>query len=348
MTAAPPEVPGPTETVQTVLGPVPADRLGHVQTHEHLVCDLSRYLTDPDDAPLRLDNLYAARTDRRHSHDMLLDDADVAVAELLEFHEQGGGTIVEATSVGLGRDPERLRAIAARGATNVIMGCGYYVHAFHPPGLAARTRDDIAGEIVADLTTGVGETGIRAGVIGEIGMSWPVHEVENTVLAAAAQAQAETGVALLIHPGRHRDAPFEHLEVVVAAGGDPERTIMSHVDRTLLGHEDVLRLAATGCVLEFDLFGTESSYYPQDPTVDLPNDGGRVRAIRELVGAGYGEQIVISQDVCRKTQLLRYGGEGYGHILRRVLPLMGARGLSVDDIRQITHGTPRRLLTPGK
>jgi phosphotriesterase-related protein len=333
--------------VQTVLGPVPADRLGHVQTHEHLLCDLRRYVTEPDDTPLALGNLYAARVDREHSHDLLLDDVDDALAELREFVQEGGTTLVEATPVGLGRDPLRLRDIAARSGVNIVMGCGYYVHAFHPPGLADRSPQEIADEIVAELTTGVDGTGVRAGVIGEIGMSWPTQGAENAVLAAAAEAQAETGVALLIHPGRDREAPFDHVASAVAAGADPERIVMCHVDRTLFTHEDMLRLAASGCVLEFDLFGTESSYYPQDPGVDLPNDGARVQAIRNLIAAGHRDQIVIAQDICRKTQLLRYGGEGYGHILRRVLPLMAARGLSPDDILQITQHTPRRLLTPG-
>jgi phosphotriesterase-related protein len=333
-------------TVQTVLGPVEPDRLGHVQMHEHLICDLSRYVTDPDETPIALDNVFAARTDRRHAHDMRLDEPDVAAAELADYVALGGGTIVEATSLELGRDPEALRVIARRTGAHVVMGCGYYVAAFHPSGLADRDIDDITAELVRDLTHGVGDTGIRAGIIGEIGMSWPIHPVEERVLVAAARAQAETGAALLVHPGRHRDAPRRHLETVAAAGGDPTRTIMSHIDRTLFVVRDVLALADAGCVLEFDLFGTETSYYPQDPSIDLPNDGARVRMIRRLVEAGHGDRIVIAQDVCRKTQLTRYGGEGYGHILRRVLPLMTARGLTPDDVARMTRHTPRRLLTP--
>ena len=198
-------------TVQTVLGPVDPDRLGHVQMHEHLICDLSRYVTDPDETPIALDNVFAARTDRRHAHDMRLDERDVAAAELADYVALGGGTIVEATSLGLGRDPEALRVIARRTGAHVVMGCGYYVAAFHPSGLADRDIDDITAELVRDLTHGVGDTGIRAGIIGEIGMSWPIHPVEERVLVAAARAQAETGAALLVHPGRHRDAPRRHL-----------------------------------------------------------------------------------------------------------------------------------------
>jgi phosphotriesterase-related protein len=121
--------------------------------------------------------------------------------------------------------------------------------------------------------------------------------------------------------------------------------VMSHIDRTLFDRDSMLALADTGCVLEFDLFGTESSYYPQDPTVDLPNDGIRVGHIRALIAAGHVDRLLISEDVCRKTQLVRYGGEGYAHILRRVLPLMLARGIDGADIRRITRTNAARLLT---
>lgn len=338
---------GESGVVSTVLGPVPADRLGHVQTHEHLLCDLTRYLGEGEarDDEITLENLYETRVDRRNRLDMRLDDVATAAAELAEFRTAGGGTIVEATSRGLGRDPSGLREIAERTGVHIVMGSGYYTAAFHPPTVATMTEEDIAKEIVGDILDGVDGTGVRAGVIGEIGLSWPPHPDEVKVLKAAAVAQSETGAALLIHPGRHVDAPREHLNVVVGAGGDAARTVMSHIDRTLTEQDDMRELADTGCVLEFDLFGTESAYYPQDPGFDMPNDGTRVRHIRELIASGYGDRVVIAQDVCRRTQLRRHGGEGYTHILRRVLPLMLARGLDPDDIRRLTRTTPARLLS---
>lgn len=333
-------------TVNTVLGPVAADELGHVQPHEHLLADLRPYApVDARDEEITLQNCYRSRVDRDNRRDFVLDDADLAVTELAAFRAAGGGTVVDATSGGLGRNPLGLRKIAERSGTHVVMGSGYYVAAFHPPEVATLSRDEITERIVADVTVGV--DGVRAGIIGEIGLSWPPHPDELKVLDAAAAAQAHTGAALLIHPGRHVDAPIHHLERVIGAGGDPSRTIMAHVDRTLFAAESMVTLAATGCVLEFDLFGTESSYYPQDPSVDLPNDGMRVRWIAALIEAGFERQLLISSDICRRTQLTRYGGEGYGHILRRVLPLMRARGISPAEIDVITRRTPRRLLTLG-
>jgi phosphotriesterase-related protein len=333
-------------TVNTVLGPVAADELGHVQPHEHLLADLRRYApVDARDEEITLLNCYRSRVDRDNRRDFVLDDVDLAVTELAAFRAAGGGTVVDATPGGLGRNPLGLRKIAERSGTHIVMGSGYYVAAFHPPEVATLSREEITERIVADVTVGV--DGVRAGIIGEIGLSWPPHPDEVKVLDAAAAAQARSGAALLIHPGRHVDAPMHHLERVIAAGGDPARTIMSHVDRTLFTSESMVALAATGCVLEFDLFGTESSYYPQDPSVDLPNDGVRVRWIAALIEAGFERQLLISSDICRRTQLTRYGGEGYGHILRRVLPLMRARGISAAEIDVITRDTPRSLLTLG-
>jgi phosphotriesterase-related protein len=334
--------------IVTVLGIVHEDEVGHTQMHEHLICDLSGYISENDrqqSCAVDLGNYYATRVDRNNAHDMVLDSRTDAIEALRDYSIAGGSVLVDATPRGLGRDPEGLRKIALASGTHVVMGCGYYVGSFHPPTTALMSEDEVCEEIVGDLQVGVGPRRIRAGIIGEIGLSWPAQDDELKVLRAAARAQRLTGAALLIHPGRSAEAPAHHLSVVAAAGGDISRTIMCHVDRTLFSFEEMDSLAAAGCILEFDLFGTESSYYPPDPTVDLPNDGTRVNYIRRLIEAGYGHQILIAEDVCRKSQLKPYGGEGYDHILKRVVPLMRRRGITGEQIRQITQETPRKLLS---
>lgn len=333
--------------IQTVLGPVRATDLGHVQMHEHLFCDLSTYVpTDKrhNGAAIELTNYFSTRVDRENSFDMVLDEPDLAVAELRDYCAAGGTVLVEATSRGLGRSPEELRQVSLESGVHVVMGSGYYVSAFHPPQVDEMSENEIFTEIVADLQTGIGPHKIRAGIIGEIGMTWPPHDNEVKVLRAAARSQRRTGAPLLIHPGRSPDAPAHHLSIVQSAGGILSRTVICHIDRTLFSLDEILEVASSGCVLEFDLFGTESSFYPPAPEVDLPNDGMRVEYIRQLVQAGFGTQVVIAEDVCRKTQLKKYGGEGYEHILRRVVPLMLRRGFTREQVLQITHETPRTLL----
>jgi phosphotriesterase-related protein len=330
----------------TVLGAVDPGDLGHVQMHEHLFCDLNSYgLAAGEEAEITLENVYATRVDNTNPADFRLDEHDVATAETLLYAEAGGGTMVEATSRGLGRDPEGLAVVSRATGVHVVMGSGYYIDPFHPSTVEAATVDEIAAEMVADIEVGVGETGIRAGILGEIGLSWPPTDNEQKVLRAAVLAQQHTGAALLLHPGRGTEAPAAHLAVVREMGGDLSRTIVSHIDRTLFRVDDMISLAeSTGAVLEFDLFGDESSYYPPNPRIDRPNDGMRVAIIGELIARGLVQQIAISQDICRKTRLTRYGGDGYGHILRRVLPLMADRGIAAEDVHTITVRRPAELL----
>lgn len=118
------------------------------------------------------------------------------------------------------------------------------------------------------------------------------------------------------------------------------RVIMSHLDRTLFDLDSMLRLADTGCYLEFDLFGQESSYYPL-ADIDMPNDATRVDYLTALIARGYGRRLLVAQDICTKTHLRKYGGEGYRHLLRNVVPLMRRKGMSDDEIADITVNNPR-------
>jgi phosphotriesterase-related protein len=335
-------------TVQTVLGAIEPAQLGFVHMHEHLLCDLTGYLTaeqkSAGDAVVPA-NYTRSRVDRDNPDDMRLDDADVATAELRAFGELGGGTLVDVTSVGLGRRPRALAEISRDAGVHVVMGTSFYAQAFHPKYVPTLSIDDIEAGITRDIVEGAEQSGIRAGIIGEVGMSHPASRDETRILVGSTRAARATGASLLVHPGRDVTSPFDHLDLIEGEGLPLDRVVMSHVDRTLFTLGDMIALAERGCILEFDLFGVESSYYPQNPDVDLPNDAMRANYIRDLITEGFVSQIVMAQDVCRKTQLRHYGGEGYGHILQRVIPLLRRKGISDDDIATLTVGTPRRLLT---
>ncbi|MCH7907453.1 MAG: hypothetical protein IIB26_08480 [Chloroflexi bacterium] len=135
------------------------------------------------------------------------------------------------------------------------------------------------------------------------------------------------------------------LEVLREAKADLSRTIICHMDRTLDNEDMILELAASGCVLEYDLFGSENSYYPWELPIDMPNDARRLRLLQMLVAEGFGDQIVISQDICFKHQLVRHGGHGYAHIPANVVPLMRRKGFDEKTIHAILVDTPARLLT---
>jgi phosphotriesterase-related protein len=204
-------------------------------------------------------------------------------------------------------------------------------------------ESQLAQQIIDDLTKGVGDTGIKAGIIGEIGCTWPLTDNERKVLRAAAAAQQETGATILIHPGRSEAAPCEILEVLAEAGANISRTIMGHLDRTVADMNALMDIASSGCYLEWDLFGNESSYYPLSD-FDMPSDAQRLAFVKRIVDEGYAEKIVIAQDICTNHRLTRYGWHGYGHILENIVPRMRRKGFSEETVHAITVANPARIL----
>ena len=79
--------------------------------------------------------------------------------------------------------------------------------------------------------------------------------------------------------------------------------------------------------------------------IDMPNDATRLGLIRALIDHGHLDRVVISHDICYRTRLTTFGGHGYGHIFRNVVPMMKERGYSEDEIDAILARNPRRLLT---
>ena len=146
-----------------------------------------------------------------------------------------------------------------------------------------------------------------------------------------------------IHPGRHPLAAFDAVARVKELGGDLSRTVLSHVERTLFTVDEIAEIARNGVTVSFDLFGQELSHYAH-ADIDLPNDAGRVAMIRQLIELGLTDRIVVSQDICVKVHMRKWGGEGYTHILEHVLPLMRRRGIGEEDINAFTRVNPARLL----
>ena len=340
--------------VLTVLGPIEPARVGIALTHEHLLIDFTTVLTEPSvaserklmDEPVLLENLWWVRYNWTSSKDNLqLLDEDVAVAEAGDYFASGGATMVDVTSIGIGRDPQALVRISRKTGLNVIMGSGFYVDKTHSDELRASSVEQIADMIITDVEIGAGNSGVRAGIIGEIGCSWPWTDSEKKVLEAAVAAQRTTGAPLLIHPGRDESAPMEILNSVVKFGGDLRRTVMGHIERTVYDRAVLKEIAETGVYLNFDLFGHDESHYPLAPDSNMPADHERIEQIEYLIGEGRCSQLLLAHDVCSKHRLKRYGGHGYDHILTRVVPRMRARGMTEEDIRMMLVDNPTRMLT---
>jgi phosphotriesterase-related protein len=335
--------------VQSVRGLLDPAELGQTLMHEHVLWDLRtpEVRAKNDLGPeLSFRNIFQMAYGETYSpRNMLFDDVAIAIDELQMMRDVGGQTVVELTCGGIRPDPKGLAQVSEGTSVNIVMGCGYYVEEYQDPKNKERSADDFAAEMAAQVLEGAWGTSVRSGIIGEIGTTTPWGALERTVLKGALLAQQETGASVNIHPGRHEDLPQEIAEFVAANGGNTSRTVISHIDRTIFDAERLLRLADTGVTVEFDLFGTEVAHYKLNTTIDMPNDAVRLQHLRTLIAAGHLDRIVISHDICQRTRLTNFGGHGYGHIFRNVVPMMRRREFSEAEIQAILVDNPRRLLT---
>lgn len=347
---------------QTVLGLVDGNELGFTLPHEHLFFDCMAWYVKPDDPddeeigrqPVTLENLSWVRSHSTSSLDNLhLTDEKATIGETMRFKKAGGNTIVNVTPNNVERHPTWLVNVARVTGINVIMGTAYYIEPSFKPemGMDAKTDEDFTNEFVRDITTGVGDSGIRAGVIGEIGCSWPLTKNERKVLNGAAVAQQKTGAAISVHfmGGDDENPPFEVVKMLTNAGADPGRIIMGHMtcELPVSAHRARARLAEMGCYLEFDMFGNDGIYPLETPPFqEVPaNDFIRISEIIDLIAGGYLNNILISHDVAMKIQQSCYGGMSYTHIPKTIIPMMRKRGLTEEQIHTITVENPRRIFS---
>jgi phosphotriesterase-related protein len=324
----------------TVTGPVEADALGHVLPHEHVFINLL--------AEYRAEGL--------------LNDATRMAEELTAFREVGGGTLVELTpaelTAGAAPDPlglyrkvpepapgppgsraaanvHELRALATETGVNIIMGTGHYRDPYLDKAWFDRTSvDEIADGIVRELTDGVAGTGVRAGIIGEIGADrWYVSAAEERSFRAAARAHQRTGVPITTHAARWPVGTAQ-LDILVSEGVDPLRVIIGHCDGVNIPeyHRD---LARRGAYVQYDLIRGADAW----------ETASRVRMVVGMVRDGLIDHVLLSHDVCGVKQLKTAGGWGYTFIRTRFTELLAEAGLDAGEIDQIVVDNPRRALT---
>lgn len=340
--------------VQTALGPVAVEDLGVTLIHEHLLISTLVYWRPPTlhdheahslaYQPVSLDNLWWVRANIMDNRDnCIIDDVDVITSEVERFKRLGGRTMIEVTSTNIGRNPLGLAEISRRTGVHVVLGTGYYIAASHPADLRERSVEGIAEELCRDLQEGIGDSAIRAGVIGEIGTSDPVSPVEERVLRAAVLAQRRTGAPMVLHPAPGRHSVLRLADLMEATGADPHRVVLSHLDERM--RDDVtalIALAGRGFVLGYDTFGREAYYASRN--TQMPSDADRIHTLVKLIEAGYAGSVGLAQDICFKSELTAYGGHGYGHVLRNIVPRLRLAGVEQAEIDQMLIDVPRKLL----
>lgn len=365
---------GDTGNVVTVDGRIEPEQLGVTLPHEHVFADwVDDKFTEPDSAvdrkrarePIELENLWYVRQNQSsHLDNLRLDSLEDALAELRRFRHAGGDSIVDVTPKNVGGDPERVRAVSLETGVQVVHGTAFYTRSSHPARIDTMTREDVADEFTHDIREGIDGTSVRAGIIGEIGVTDTAedpgeldnefHDEELTVLRGAIDAALQTGASISIHPPFRRSSEWptsrrcvQLLDLIEDEGLPPERVIFCHRDQSKWLHQDLTyqkQLAERGAYIEFDLFGHPDAPLPGYEDA-RPADTDRIQWIRDLISNGYADRLLLSHDVYLKYSLSKYGGGGYSYLLDHILPALRELETSEDALETITEENPQRLLT---
>jgi predicted metal-dependent phosphotriesterase family hydrolase len=307
----------------TVRGPVVGERIGFTLPHEHLSCD-------------------PGQLHRREQAYDYSPEFPVIVDELESFRASGGSCVVDLTTSGQGRDPVWLRRLDASTDVHIVMGTGWYRGSFFPADamIEQRSSEELAEELISEIDHGLPTTGIRPGIVGEIGADeGSMSAGEEKVHRAAAVAARSTGLSLVTHSLRTRVA-LEQLRIFQEEELDPARVVIGHADTTPdLGY--LLELLQRGVNLSFDQLGLAGT-----PSVD---EDRTEHLLAELMSRGHTDSILLSHDVCSNAQLRVNSGGGFTYLIERFIPRLRAQiGVTDSEVFQMTTLNPRRLLATSR
>ena len=307
--------------VLTVLGLLSSSDLGVTDAHDHL----------------------ALRSPALVGQDF--GDPDRAVEEALGARSTGLQSIVEVTPVGLGRDPALLRHVAQKTGVHVVGATGFHRDEHYMPGhwVYDASQDELRDRMVTDIERGMHPhdwsdpdeplDAARAGVI-KMGASYQhVSKQEQKRLEAAAQAALKTGVAILCHT-EIGTAGDEIIDILEGAGLPAQQLILAHLDRNP-DPEIHAELAERGVYLEYDTAG-RIKYRP---------DSELLRLISEVLGAGFGDRILLGLDMGRRDYFRSYGGgPGMGYLMAKFVPRLERR-VGAEAVRRILVDNPARAFS---
>ena len=296
--------------VRTVLGDVEPQALGITYVHEHLIID----------SPLIADRW----------PNILLNDADAAIAELERCRGVGVGTVVDAMPAAAGRDAVRLAEVSRASGVHVLACTGLHTSKYYG---GQRWTAEESPEVLADLFTADVQTGIdrydymgpvvrrtphRAGILKVAVLEDAPTPRDVRVFEAAARAHDVTGVPILTHCEGGRGA-MAQIELFDRLGVPLNRVVISHTDKLneLSYHRDLLE---TGVYLEYD----QASRWGEE-SVDYT-----ARIVAAMVEDGYTERLMLSSDAARRSMWAVHGGLGMAWIATRFVEILD--GLGVDAV----------------
>jgi len=319
------------QTIHTVTGTCRPDELGRTLVHEHLLIGYPGWQMDA----------LAPRFERGEALRRAVD----ALQRLRSF---GVKTFLDPCPMDLGRDVEFMAEVAQASGMRIICTTGAY---FEEQGLTYTFRnlplDDIAAIYEKELTEGIGETGIKAGLIKIATGDHHVSDYERKLLVAAARAAKRCDVPLISHT-QEGTCGLEQIEILAAEGVPAHRLLVGHTD----GVDDPAyhrQIVDRGAYIGFDRLGI---------TVIQP-DEVRVKNVAALVREGKGRHVCLSHDSnCGAwlgrpifapgqpidpaliSQMMPHWTPS--HLFERVIPMMREAGIPDDAIAAMTDENPAR------
>jgi len=305
--------------VSTVLGPLDTAALGFTLMHEHIVTQspgIRQNWPDVFDRDLAI---------------------KLGIERLSEAKRAGVDTLVDLTTVDLGRDIPLIAEIVRAVNIQVVVATG--VWRMIPRYFHLREPDTAADLFVRDITQGIQGTEIKAGIIkcatDDTGLTEPVEKA----LRASARAHRRTGVPISTHTDAIKQVGLDQQRIFAEEGVDLSRVVIGHSGDT----EDMdylKKVADRGSYLGMDRFGLDN-YLPTDR---------RIKVIAALCRAGYADRMVISHDAsCHSDSrepdyaAKKFPNWRYTHIPRDVIPALREAGVSQAQIDQMTQVNPRRI-----
>ena len=302
--------------LQTVTGDVRAEGAGITLPHEHLF--LTAWANDGQGSMLQVR------------------DEALLLSELEAFRAAGGTCLVDQTPRGCGRDPAGVKRLAEASGLSIVMGCGWYTEPFYPGAdeLERRSVESITAQLLAEIGEGLDGTGVKPGLIGEIGVAqgW-ISPLEERVHRAAARAQVRSGLPLATHT-MHADVGIAQLELFAEEGVDLSRVCIGHCDSQPY-LEYCLTVLERGAYVAFDNIGAQMGRLEE-----------RVAGlVCELVARGHASHILLSHDVGQMHELRYFGGRGFTYLAESFLPRLRSSGLDEDIINEFVTTNPQRFLS---
>jgi len=311
-------------TINSVLGPLDTANLGFTLSHEHVLT-----------ASAGIQQTFPEFIDRQGT-------IEAGVTQLRQVYAEGVRTMVDVTTMDLGRDIRLLEEVSRRSGVQIIAATGIWRDI--PRVFWGATPDMIAPLFIREIQEGIEGTGIKAGVIkvaNDMGGVTPEGEI---ILRAAARAHKATGVPISTHTWAPERVGEQQVAIFEDEGVDLNRVYVGHSnDTTDTGY--LLGLLRRGLWLGLDR-------YPGGRMPGTPNWEQRTETAKRLLDAGFGERIMIAHDwsvsiliVNRQMQAQRaqYNPDGYLFVSRRVVPRLKELGATDGDIENIFVNNPRRF-----